>query len=171
LDEEEVVIETVLRRKWDTTGIALLGAGFGAVVQGSNEIHHNLIAPSGVQEPIASVLAQIALGTLAGTFLFTAVSVVHNLIGLKQGRSKPAVALPYHKGDFAFTGAILAIPLVLAHEIFNFLLGRWRVEFLESADPFSHIVWQIILAALGGELLFRAVAKIRRWGAASSVVD
>ena len=81
------------------------------------------------------------------------------------------MALPYHKGDFAFTGAILAIPLVLAHEIFNFLLGRWRVEFLESADPFSHIVWQIILAALGGELLFRAVAKIRRWGAASSVVD
>jgi hypothetical protein len=156
-------METILRQQWDIPGSTLLGAGFGAVVQGSNEIHHNLLAPSGVQEPLASVLAQVAAGALVSTALFTAVSVVHNAIALRLAWKKPALELPYHRGDFAFTGALLAIPLVLAHEAFNFLSGHWRYEFLDTADPFSHIVWEIILAALGGEVLFRAVAKIRNW--------
>jgi hypothetical protein len=164
VSQENAVVEIILRKKWDIPGSALLGAGFGAVVQGANEIHHNLIAPSGVQEPLASVLAQVAAGALVGTVLFTAVSVTHNAIALRPAWTKPALELPYHRGDFAYTGALLAIPLVLAHEAFNFLSGHWRSEFLDTADPFSHIVWEIILAALGCELLFRAVAKSRRWG-------
>ena len=166
MNEDEVAIDTVLRRRWDTAGSALLGAGFGAVVQGSNEIHHNLIAPSGVQEPLASVLAQVAAGALVSSVLFTVASLAHNVMALRLGWRKPALELPYHRGDFAFTGALLAIPLVLAHEAFNFLSGHWRYEYLDTADPFSHIVWEIILAALGGEVLFRAVAKVRKWGSA-----
>jgi hypothetical protein len=158
-------MESSLGKKWDVPGSALLGASFGALVQGSNEIHHNLIAPSGVQEPIASALAQIAAGTLAGIVLFTAISIAHNVVVLRLGGKKPAVVFPYHWGDLAFIGAVLAIPLVLAHEAFNLLSGRWRLEFLESANPFSHVVWELVLASLGGELLFRAVAKIRNWGA------
>ncbi len=159
-------METGPRKKWDIPGSALLGAGFGALVQGSNEIHHNLIDPSGVQEPIASALAQTALGTLAGIVLFTAISIVRNVVVLRLDGKQPAVMLPYHRGDFAFAGAVLAIPLVLAHEAFTFLSGQWHLEFLDVADPFSHIVWELILVALGGDLLFRTIARIRGWGAA-----
>ncbi len=166
MNEEQVAIDTVLIRKWDTAGSALLGAGFGALVQGTNEFHHNLIDPAGVQEPVVSALAQTATGTLVGTLLFTVISLVHNVIVTRPGAKKPAAALHYNRGDFAFIGAVLAIPLVLAHEAFNFLSGRWHLEFLGSADPFSHIVWELILRALGGELWFRAVAKMRGWGTA-----
>jgi hypothetical protein len=162
LNEEETAIDTLLRRKWDTAGVAFLGAGLGALVQGSHEFQHNLVAPSGVQDPMTSSLIAVALAALAGTFLFTAITAAHNVNVMRPGGEKPAMRVDYHRSDFA--GAVLGILLVLAHEAFNFLSGRWRSDFLASADPFSHIVWELIIVALGGELLFRAVAKIRNWG-------
>jgi hypothetical protein len=165
LNEEELAVEAVLRRRWDTAGSALLGAGFGALVQGSHEFQHNFIAPSGVREPIASILVALALATLAFTILFTAITVAHNIIVMRLGRKKSGAELAWHRSDFDFAGIVLAILLVLAHEAFNFLSGRWQLEFLDSADPFYHIVWELIIAGLGGELLFRAAAKARGWNA------
>jgi hypothetical protein len=169
LNEEKAVIETVLRQKWDTAGVALLGAGLGTLVQGSHEFQHNFVSPSRVQEPMTSSLVALALAALAGTFLFTAITVAHNVIVRRRGEKKPAMHVAYHRSDFA--GAILGILLVLAHEAFNFLSGRWRTDFLASADPFSHIVWELVIVALGGELLFRAITKIRKWDAASGASE
>jgi hypothetical protein len=166
VDGEEAVIGAALRKKWDTAGIALLGAGFGALVQGTHEFQHNIIAPSGVREPIISVLGAIIVATLACTLLFTAITVAHNVIVMGIGGRKPVAELPWHRSDFVFTGTVLAILLVLAHEVFNFLSGRWQLEFLESADPFSHIVWELFIVSLGGEFLFRVIAKIRDWNTA-----
>ena len=166
MNEETTIIEAGLRRKWDIPGSALLGAGFGALVQGANEFHHNLIAPSGVQESFASALAQTAVGALAGTVLFTIITVAHNIIVMRFGQTMPRAELARHRSDYAYIGAVMAVLLVLAHEAFNFLSGRWYLEFLDTADPFSHIVWELAIAGIGGELLFRAIAKIRDWDSA-----
>jgi hypothetical protein len=164
LNEETAAFDTLLRRKWDTAGIALLGAGLGTLVQGSHEFQHNFVASSGVPNPLTSSLVALALAALAGAILFTAITVAHNVTVRRPGGKKPAMRVDYHRSDFV--GAILGIVLVLAHEAFNFLSGRWRTDFLASADPFSHIVWELIIVALGSELLFRAVAKVRGWNAA-----
>jgi hypothetical protein len=164
LDQDKVVAEDVLRRRWDMPGSALLGAGFGVLVQSSHEFHHNFIASSGVRDPIAAPLLALPFVALVGALLFTVITVAHNFTVRRRGGKKPAMRVDYQRGDFA--GAILGILLVLAHEAFNFLSGRWQIDFLASADPFSHIVWELVIAALGGELWFRAVAKIRGWNAA-----
>ena len=166
MNEEEAVIGTVLRRKWDVAGSALLGAGLGALVQGSHELQQHVITASGVSEPMSSSLLALALAVFVGICLFTAVTVTHNVTILRLRRKTPAAVLVYHQDDFTFAGAILGILLVLAHEAFNFLSGRWQTDFLGSADPFTHIVWALIVASLGGELLFRAIAKIRDWDSA-----
>lgn len=166
MDEEAAAIETALRRRWDTSGSALLGAGLGALVQGSHEVQQNVTAPSGVSEPATLSFLALALAALAGTFLFTAVTVAHNVTTKRLRRGTPGPGVVYPWKDFTFAGAILGILLVLAHEAFNFLSGRWQTDFLGSTDPFTHIVWELIIAALGGELWFRAVVKIRGWDAA-----
>jgi divalent metal cation (Fe/Co/Zn/Cd) transporter len=165
LDEEAAAIEAALRRRWDTPGSALLGAGLGALVQGSHELQQNVTAQSGVSEPVTHSLLALAMATLAGTLLLTAVAVVHNVTTRRLSRKIPAPGLVYHWNDFTFAGATLGILLVLAHEAFNFLSGRWQTDFLGSTDPFTHIVWELIIVALGGELWFRAVVKIRNWDA------
>ena len=161
MNEEEVAIETVLRRRWDTAGGAFLGAGLGTLVQGSHELQQNVITSSGVSEPVTSSLVALALAALVGTILFTGIVVAHNLFITRRDAKKLTVDLAYQRGDFV--GAILGILLVLAHEAFNFLSGRWQTDFLGSTDPFTHIVWELVIVALGGELWFRAVAKIRNW--------
>jgi hypothetical protein len=164
LNEETAAIETVLRRTWDTAGSALLGAGLAALVQGSHELQQNIIAPSGVSEPIASSLLALVLAAFVGIVLFTTITVAHNVVVMRRGGEKASVELAYQRSDFA--GALLGVLLVLAHEAFSILSGRWQTDFLGSADPFTHIVWELIIVALGGELWFRAVAKIRSWDAA-----
>ncbi len=166
MNEEDEAFGVVLRRKWDTAGGALLGAYLGAIVQGSHEFQHNFIAPSGVQDPMAFSFVALVLAALAVSVLFTALTVLHNLVLTRLGRKKPVTMLSYCRSDFAFAGAVLGILLVLAHEAFNFLSGRWQTDFLGSTDPFTHIVWELIIVALGGELWFRAVVKIRSWDAA-----
>jgi hypothetical protein len=166
LDEEAAAIEIALSRRWDNSGSALLGAGLGALVQGSHEFQQNVTALSGVSEPVTLSLLALALAALAGASLFTAVTVAHNLTTKRLSRKTTGPGVVYSWNDFTFAGAILGILLVLAHEAFNFLSGRWQMDFLGSADPFTHIVWELIIAALGGELWFRAVVKIRSWDAA-----
>lgn len=165
MDEEAAAVETALTRKWDTAGSALLGAGLGMLVQGSHEFQQNVLTPSGVSEPIIYSLLALALAVLTGIVLFTAVTIVHNVTTVRLDREIPARGLVYHWNDFTFAGATLGILLVLAHEAFNFLSGRWQTDFLGSTDPFTHIVWELIIVALGGELWFRAVVKIRGWDA------
>ena len=166
MDEEAAAVEAALRRKWDTPGSALLGAGLGTLVQGSHEFQQNVVTPSGVSEPITYSLLALALAALAGIVLFTSVTIVHNITTMRLSRKTPASGLVYHWNDFTFAGATLGILLVLAHEAFNFLSGRWETDFLGSTDPFTHIVWELIIVALGGELWFRAVVKIRGWDTA-----
>ncbi len=166
MDEEAAAVEAALRRKWDAPGSALLGAGLGALVQGSHEIQQNVITSSGVSEPTTLSLLAIALAALVGIFLLTAVTVAHNIATIRLSRKTPAPGLVYHWNDFTFAGAALGILLVLAHEAFNFLSGRWQTDFLGSTDPFTHIVWELIIVGVGGELWFRAVVKIRKWDAA-----
>jgi divalent metal cation (Fe/Co/Zn/Cd) transporter len=166
LDQEAAAIESALRRRWDIPGSALLGAGLGTLVQGSHEFQQNVVTPSGVSEPMTSSLLALALAALAGTILFTVVTIAHNVTTKRLSRKTRAPGLVYHWNDFTFAGAILGILLVLAHEAFNFLSGRWQTDFLGSTDPFTHIVWELIIVALGGELWFRAVVKIRSWDAA-----
>jgi hypothetical protein len=165
LDEEAAAIEAALRRRWDIPGSALLGAGLGALVQGSHEFQQNVTAPTGVSEPVTHSLLALALAALAGTVLFTAITVAHNVTTMRLSRKIPGPGLVYHWNDFTFAGATLGILLVLAHEAFNFLSGRWETDFLGSTDPFTHIVWELIIVALGGELWFRVIAKIRSWDA------
>ena len=140
LNEEQAAIDTILRRKWDTAGGALLGADLGTLVQGSHELQQNVMVPSGVSEPITSSLLALALAALVGTFLFTAITVTHNIIAMRLGRKTPAAVLVYHRDDVAFAGAILGVLLVLAHEAFNFLSGRWQTDFLFSRSVHPHCV-------------------------------
>jgi uncharacterized membrane protein YphA (DoxX/SURF4 family) len=166
LNDDVAAIETAMRKKWDTRGSALLGIGLGTLVQSSHEFQQNVTTPAGVSEPIASSLLALALAAIVGSFLFTAITAAHNFAIKRRSMRKPAIDLAYHGTDFTFAGAILGILLVLAHEAFNFLSGRWQSDFLGSADPFTHIVWELIIVAIGGELWFRAVAKLRNWDAA-----
>ena len=115
---------------------------------------------------MTSSLMALALAALAGTFLFTAITVVHNVTVMRLRGKKLATGLAHHRSDLTFAGAVLGIVLVLAHEAFNFLSGRWQTDFLGSTDPFTHIVWELIIVGVGGELWFRAVVKIRKWDAA-----
>jgi hypothetical protein len=154
-----------VRTKWDTAGLALLGASLGTVMQGSHEFLEHVATRSAGQELIAHIVAEITVGALACAALFTAIAVVRNRVVSRDGDGKRHPSeISWHPNDFVFIGAVLTIGLILAHETFDFLSGRWEFECGFSADPFSHIVQESVIAGLGGELMFRTIARIRKWG-------
>lgn len=150
-------------QKMDVIGVALLAAGLGAVVQGSHEFLQYIVA-SGPQEPIALLLAHVVLFSMVTTALLTGLATACNAVFSIQQRTRQGLGeIPWHLGDFIFAGALLTIPLVLAHEALCFRSGRWPFAIAFPSDPFSHTIRELAIAAPCGELIFRTVAKIRGW--------
>jgi hypothetical protein len=63
--------------------------------------------------------------------------------------------------DFECMGASLGLAPILGYEAFELVSGRW--ELATMSDPFFHIVSEFFVCGFGGELWFRAVARLRNW--------
>jgi hypothetical protein len=150
-------------RKWDAPGLALLGASLGLLVQVSHEFIEGVSAYAPDRQPMGRVLAEITVAALALALLFALGGMVANAI-VQRRRMNHEPELAWHIHDFRFLGAILGIGPVILHEAVEIVLAREPLETVP--DPFLHLVSELLISGIGGELLFRAIAKIRNWDAA-----
>jgi hypothetical protein len=58
--------------------------------------------------------------------------------------------------ELAFVGAGVGLMLVVLHEAYVIISGQFN-----DVDPFTHIMMEMIICAIGGALLFAAIAEIR----------
>ena len=156
-------MRTVRKNRWDIAGFALLGAGLGVLVQVSHEFIEGISARTPERDPLEYVLAEVAIAGLALAALFACGAMAGNSIAQRR-RRKPEPDLAWHLRDFRFLGAVLGMGPVILHEAVEILMGREPLETVP--DPFLHLVTELLIAGLGGEILFRGIAKFRRWGAA-----
>ena len=149
------------KRKWDAAGLALLGASFGLLVQVSHEFIEGVSAYGPDRQPMGRILAEVTVAALALALLFTLGAAVGNSIAQRR-RIIRQPELAWNIRDFRYLGAILGIAPVILHEAVEILLAREPLETVP--DPFLHLVSELLISGIGGELLFRGVAKIRNWG-------
>jgi hypothetical protein len=71
---------------------------------------------------------------------------------------KPDMAKRWDPVGLAFVGAGVGLMLVVVHEAFVIFSGNF-----DNVDPFTHIILEMIIFAVGGALVFAAVAEIRNW--------
>jgi hypothetical protein len=154
-------MEAALKRTWDITGLALLGAGLGVLMQGSHELVKNISINFGKQTSLSCNLTEITLAALTIALLFASAGMGLKHVAAQHRGPKPISSTPWHLRDFELIGASLGLVPVLGHEAFELISGRW--ELATMTDPFFHIVSEIFMCGIGGELLFRAVARLRNW--------
>jgi hypothetical protein len=154
-------MEAALKRTWDITGLALLGAGLGVLMQGSHELVKNVSLNFGKQASLSCNLTEITLAALTIALLFASAGMGLKHAAARRQGPKPISSTPWHLRDFELIGASLGLVPVLGHEAFELVSGRW--ELATMTDPFFHIVSEIFACGFGGELWFRAVARLRNW--------
>ena len=154
---------TAQTRKWDTPGLALLGASLGLLVQVSHEFIEGISAYAPDRQPMGRILAEVTVAAFALALLFALGAMVANTI-VQRRRMNHEPELAWNIRDFRFLGAILGIGPVILHEAVEILLAREPLETVP--DPFLHLVSELLISGIGGELLFRGIAKIRNWGSA-----
>jgi uncharacterized protein YacL len=148
------------RKEWNTSGLALLGAGIGALVGGVHEIGEAYFQSPTEQESFAYMLAEIAATTVIGALFFASVSIAYNLMVRTITEKKPDMAKRWDPVGLAFVGAGVGLMLVVVHEAFVIFSGNFN-----DVDPFTHIILEMIIFAVGGAMVFAAVAEIwsRLW--------
>jgi len=159
-----MTMEAVLKR-WDTVGFALFGAGLGVLVQGSNGLVKTITPGFEEQGSRSDIATEIFIAALVIALLFASIALVRNSVATRYRGMKPVARTIWHLRDFGYLGASLGIILVLIHEAFELLSGRWQLA--SMTDPFFHVVTEFFICGFGGELWFRAVAKLRNWGVSS----
>jgi hypothetical protein len=154
-------MEAALKRTWDIPGLALLGAGLGVLMQGSHELVRNISVNLGKQASLSCNLTEITLAALTVALLFAVAGMGLKYVAAQHRGLKSISSTPWHLRDFELIGASLGLAPVLGHEAFELVSGRW--ELATMTDPFFHIVSEIFVCGTGGELWFRAVARLRSW--------
>jgi hypothetical protein len=155
------LMRTARKRRWDTLGIALLGASLGVLVQVSHEFIEGISARAPERDPPETILAEVSIAGLALALLFAGGAMVANFI-TRRRKVGLGSEMAWHIRDLRFLGAVLGIAPVILHEAVEILIGREALETVP--DPFLHLVSELLIMGIGGELLFRGIAKIRRWG-------
>jgi hypothetical protein len=150
-------------RKWDTPGLAFFGASLGALVQVSHELIDGISARAWDPDPLEYIVGEVTVAALAVALLFAFGAIAANSI-VRRRRMNHEPELAWHIRDFRFLGATLGVGPVILHEAVETLLSREALETVP--DPFLHLVSELLIAGIGGELLFRSIAKIRNWGSA-----
>ncbi|GEO13245.1 hypothetical protein MAE02_09410 [Microvirga aerophila] len=144
------------RKEWNTSGLALLGAGIGALVGGVHEIGEAYLHSPTEQESFAYMLAEIAASMIIGALFFASVSIAYNLMVRTITEKKPDTAKRWDPVGLAFIGAGVGLMLVVVHEAFVIFSGDFN-----DVDPFTHIMVEMIILAIVGALAFAAIAEIR----------
>ncbi len=143
------------RKEWNTSGLALLGAGIGILVGGVHEISEAYLHNPTEQESFAYMLAEIAATALIGALFLASVSIAHNLMVRTITEKKPIKAKRWDPVGLAFVGAGVGLMLVVVHEAYVIFSG----DFID-VDPFPHIMVEMIIFAIGGARAFAAIAEI-----------
>jgi hypothetical protein len=133
------------------------------LVQVSHEFIEGISTYAPDRQPLGRILAEVAVAALTLSLLFAVGAIVGNAI-VRRRRMKHEPELAWHIHDFRFLGAILGIGPVILHEAAEILLAREALETVP--DPFLHLVSELVISSIGGELLFRTIARIRNWGTA-----
>ena len=154
-------MEAALKRTWDITGLALLGAGLGVLMQGSHELVKNISVTLGKQASLSCNLTEITLAALTIALLFAATGMGLKYVAAQHRGPRSISSTPWRLRDFEFIGASLGLAPVLGHEAFELVSGRW--ELATMSDPFFHIVSEFFVCGFGGELWFRTIARLRNW--------
>ncbi len=115
----------------------------------------------GEQASLSCNLTEITIAALNIAMLFASAGVGLKYVAAQRRGPKTIVSTPWHLRDFELIGASLGLVPVLGHEAFELVSGRW--ELATMSDPFFHIVSEIFVCGTGGELWFRAVARLRSW--------
>jgi len=111
---------------------------------------------------------EIAIAALIVGLLLAATAAGRNYIAIQHFGMNPVPSTLWNLRDFGLFGASLGIVPTLMHEAFEFLSGRWQLTIM--TDPFFHVVSELFVCSLGGELWFRAVARIRNWDLAEDEI-
>jgi hypothetical protein len=136
--------------------LTFLGIGIGMFVGGAHEIGEAFFQSPAEQESFAYILVEIGAATVIGALFFASLAIVHNLMARRTTDEQPSMPKRWDPVELAFVGAGVGLMLVVLHEAYVIISGQFN-----DVDPFTHIMMEMIICAIGGALLFAVIAEIR----------